>query len=101
MDTSPSEILSDLATQISTQQITAVLVKNDGVVEAALQAVRQSDFNPCHTLSVSFNKEKQSQKVDMQRRFLRLLLQQLNNSSIFEGPPNTKILALNSQGMRT
>ncbi|KAK3563098.1 hypothetical protein QTP86_016333 [Hemibagrus guttatus] len=100
LDTSPSEILRDLATQISTQQITTVLVKNDGVVEAALQAVRQSEFDPCHTLSVSFNREKPSQKVDTQRRFLRLLLQQLNNSSIFEGPPKTKFLALNSQALR-
>lgn len=101
MDASPSEILQDLATQISMQQITAVLVKNDEVVEAALQAVRQSDFNPCHTLSVSFNRDQLRQRVGTKRRFLRLLLQKLQNSSAFEGPDRAKNLALNSQGMRT
>ncbi|GAA6103145.1 G2/M phase-specific E3 ubiquitin-protein ligase [Tachysurus ichikawai] len=100
MDASPSEILRNLASQISTQQITDVQVKNDGVLEAALQAVRQSDFNPCHTLSVSFNREKQGQTVGTQRRFLRLLLQQLRDSGIFEGTHNSKILALNSQALR-
>lgn len=100
MDVSPSEILKDLATQITTQQITTVLVKNDEVVEAALQAVRQSDFNPCHTLCVSFNKDKLSQKVATQHRFLRLLLLKLQNSNVFEGPGLAKNLALNSQGMR-
>lgn len=101
MDASPSEILMDLATQISTQQTTAVLVIKDEVVEAALQAVRQSDFNPCHTLSVSFSRDVQSQKVGTQRRFLRLLLQKLRSSSVFEGPDQAKNLALSSQGMRT
>lgn len=101
MDASPSEILMDLATQISTQQTTAVLVIKDEVVEAALQAVRQSDFSPCHTLSVSFSRDVQSQKVGTQRRFLRLLLQKLRSSSVFEGPDQAKNLALSSQGMRT
>lgn len=101
MDASPSEILKDLATQISTQQNMAVLVKNDEVVEAALQVVRQNDFNPCHTLSVSFNQDKRSQKFGTQHRFLSLLLQKLQNSHVFEGPDHAKNLSLNSQGMRT
>lgn len=101
MDASPTEILQDLATQISMQQITVVLVKNDEVVEAALQAVRQSNFSPCHTLSVSFTRDKPSQRVGSQRHFLRRLLQKLQNSSVFEGPDHAKNLALSSQGMRT
>lgn len=101
MDASPSKILKDLATQISRQQITAVQVKNDEVVEAALQAVRQSNFNPCATLSVSFNRGKQNQKVDTQHRFLQQLLQKLKNSSVFEGPDYAKNLALSSQGKKT
>ncbi|KAI5616452.1 G2/M phase-specific E3 ubiquitin-protein ligase, partial [Silurus asotus] len=100
MDASPSEILKDLATQRSTQHITAVIVKKDDVVEAALQAVRQSDFNPCHMLSVSFTKDKQSQTVGTQRRFLRLLLLKLKNSCVFEGPDHAKNLALSSQALR-
>lgn len=98
MDASPTEILMDLATQITPQQTTAVLLKNDQVFEAALQALRQNDFNPCHTLSVSFPRSKQSQQVVNQRRFLSLLLQNLQNSSVFEGPEGAKNLALNSQG---
>ncbi|KAM9465715.1 LOW QUALITY PROTEIN: G2/M phase-specific E3 ubiquitin-protein ligase [Clarias gariepinus] len=100
VDASPSEIIKDLATQISMQQITTVLVKKDEVFEAALQTVRRSDFNPCHTLSVSFGREKRSQKVGTQRRFLRLLLQKLQNSSVFEGPDQAKNLSLSSQALR-
>ncbi|XP_060789909.1 G2/M phase-specific E3 ubiquitin-protein ligase [Neoarius graeffei] len=100
MDASPTEILQDLATQISMQQITVVLVKNDEVVEAALQAVRQSNFSPCHTLSVSFTRDKPSQRVGSQRHFLRRLLQKLQNSSVFEGPDHAKNLALSSQALR-
>ncbi|KAL7861775.1 hypothetical protein SRHO_G00132160 [Serrasalmus rhombeus] len=100
LDASPTEILMDLATQITPQQTTAVLLQNEEVLEAALQALRQTDFNPCHTLSVNFVRSKWSEKVANQRRFLSRLLQSLQNSSIFEGPDGTKNLALNSQALR-
>uniref|UniRef100_A0AAR2JRV2 PHD-type domain-containing protein n=1 Tax=Pygocentrus nattereri TaxID=42514 RepID=A0AAR2JRV2_PYGNA len=100
LDASPTEILMDLATQITPQQTTAVLLQNEEVLEAALQALRQTDFNPCHTLSVNLVRSKWSEKVANQRRFLSRLLQSLQNSSIFEGPDGTKNLALNSQALR-
>ncbi|XP_066539581.1 G2/M phase-specific E3 ubiquitin-protein ligase isoform X2 [Hoplias malabaricus] len=99
LDASPAEILMDLATQITPQQTTTVQVKSDQVVEVALQALRQRDFNPCHTLSVSFSISKQSQKMSKQR-FLSLLVQNLQHSTIFEGPEGDKNLALSSQALR-
>lgn len=89
----------DLACQISQQQSTEVLVEDDeGVLEAALQALRQSDFNPFCTLSVKFSKDKLNNNIRNQRRFLRRLVSKLLMSEIFEGPDGTKNLALNSKG---
>lgn len=98
METSAPEILRSLSAQISEQHVTSILVKNDEVVEAALQTLRQSDFNPCHSLAVSFSRIKTSQWVGSQHRFLSVLLQKLQTTSIFEGPTGVKNLALNSHG---
>ncbi|XP_073683462.1 G2/M phase-specific E3 ubiquitin-protein ligase [Garra rufa] len=95
------EILMDLAHQISQQQSTEVLVEDDdGVMEAALRVLRQSDFNPCCTLSVKFCKDKLNNNIRNQRRFLRRLVSKLQMSEIFEGPDGTKNLALNSKALR-
>uniref|UniRef100_A0AAY5EMW2 PHD-type domain-containing protein n=1 Tax=Electrophorus electricus TaxID=8005 RepID=A0AAY5EMW2_ELEEL len=100
VDASPPEILMGLAAQLLAQQTTAVLVKDGEAVEAALWALRQSDFNPCRALSVSFSRDKQSHTVVSQRRFLRLLLNNIQSLSIFVGPDGAKNLALNSQALR-
>ncbi|NP_001003822.1 G2/M phase-specific E3 ubiquitin-protein ligase [Danio rerio] len=99
--TSP-EVLMDLACQISQQQFTEVLVGDDdgGVMEAALQVLRQSDFNPCCTLSVKFSKDKLNNNIRNQRRFLRRLVSKLQVSDIFEGSDGAKNLALNSKALR-
>uniref|UniRef100_A0A9J7ZHF5 G2/M-phase specific E3 ubiquitin protein ligase n=1 Tax=Cyprinus carpio carpio TaxID=630221 RepID=A0A9J7ZHF5_CYPCA len=98
--TSP-EVLMDLAHQISQQQSTEVLVEDDdGVLEAALWVLRQSDFNPCCTLSVKFSQDKHSNNIRSQRRFLRRLVSKLQMSEIFEGPDGSKNLALNSKALR-
>ncbi|XP_050989334.1 G2/M phase-specific E3 ubiquitin-protein ligase isoform X1 [Labeo rohita] len=98
--TSP-EVLMDLARQISQQQSTEVLVEDDdGVMEAALRVLRQSDFNPCCTLSVKFSKDKLNSNIRSQRRFLRCLVSKLQMSEIFEGPDGNKNLALNSKALR-
>ncbi|KAK7153100.1 hypothetical protein R3I93_011108 [Phoxinus phoxinus] len=98
--TSP-EVLMDLACQISLQQSTEVLVgDDDGVMEAALQVLRQSDFNPCWALSVKFSKDKLNNNIMNRRRFLRRLVSKLQMSEIFEGPDGVKNLALNSKALR-
>lgn len=90
----------DLACQISQQQFTEVLVGDDdgAVMEAALQVLRQSDFNPCCTLSVKFLKDKLNNNIRNQRRFLRHLVSKLQTSDVFEGYDGAKNLALNSKG---
>lgn len=98
------EILMGLASQISQQQCTEVLVEDgndDEVVKAALRVLRQSNFNPSNMLSVKYSKDKLNNNVRNQRRFLRCLVQSLEKSEIFEGPNGaTKNLVLNSRALR-
>ncbi|KAA0711219.1 G2/M phase-specific E3 ubiquitin-protein ligase [Triplophysa tibetana] len=98
-----TEILMGLACQISQQQCTEVLVEDgndDEVVKAALAVCRQSDFNPCYTLSVKFSKDKLNNKLRNQRWFLRHLVYNLQTSEIFGGPDGAKNLVLNSRALR-
>ncbi|TRY84980.1 hypothetical protein DNTS_028856 [Danionella cerebrum] len=98
---SSSEVLMDLASQISQQQSTEVLLgQNDGVMEAALRVLRQSNFNPSSTLSVKFSRDKINNNTKNQRCFLRQLVLKLQMSDIFEGPDGAKNLALNSKALR-
>ncbi|XP_051501747.1 G2/M phase-specific E3 ubiquitin-protein ligase-like [Myxocyprinus asiaticus] len=99
--TSP-EILMDLACQISQQHSIEVLVGDDvnEVLEAALRVLRQSDFNPCYTLSVKFSKDNLNNNVRNQHLFLNGLVQNLQMSEIFEGPHGAKNLVLNSKALR-
>ncbi|XP_076834294.1 G2/M phase-specific E3 ubiquitin-protein ligase [Brachyhypopomus gauderio] len=99
-DAGPADVLIGLAAQLSTQQTTAVVVTDGQAVEAALRALRQSDFSPCRTLSVSFSRDKETHAVVSQRRFFRLLLNEVQSSSVFTGPDGAKNLSLNSQALR-
>ncbi|KPP80079.1 G2/M phase-specific E3 ubiquitin-protein ligase-like, partial [Scleropages formosus] len=99
----PGEILHTLASQISKHQFMSVVVRKDGVFKAALELLRQADFDPHHSLKVTFPDDEE-QTNDMNngnlQRFLRLLIQDLQNSVLFEGPENKKNLALNSQAVQ-
>ncbi|XP_018590207.1 G2/M phase-specific E3 ubiquitin-protein ligase [Scleropages formosus] len=99
----PGEILHTLASQISKHQFMSVVVRKDGVFKAALELLRQADFDPHHSLKVTFPDDEE-QTNDMNngnlQRFPRLLIQDLQNSVLFEGPENKKNLALNSQAVQ-
>ncbi|XP_023656465.1 G2/M phase-specific E3 ubiquitin-protein ligase isoform X1 [Paramormyrops kingsleyae] len=100
---SPQEILHCLSKKISPLNFTLVEIKKDGVLKAAQQILRQNDFDPHHTMTVTFPGDKlHSEDVGSGnlRRFLRLLVQDLQNLSVFQGPENKKNLALDSQALR-
>uniref|UniRef100_A0A4W5NAA6 G2/M-phase specific E3 ubiquitin protein ligase n=2 Tax=Hucho hucho TaxID=62062 RepID=A0A4W5NAA6_9TELE len=87
---SAREILQELASQTSQHQLSMpVVVNGNKVLEAAMELVKRSDFNPSHALAVRFTSNKHSSSPDTcpgnTRHFLRLLVQQLQDT-VFEGP---------------
>ncbi|CAB1434317.1 unnamed protein product, partial [Pleuronectes platessa] len=74
---------------------------------AGLDLVQRPDFDPTCTLSVSFHDEKQTAFPSSLRdgptarqHFLKLLVQQIQDSAVFEGPDGSKNLALDYQALR-
>lgn len=99
---SAREILQKLASQTSHHQLSMpVVVNGNKVLEAAMELVKRSDFNPSHALAVRFTSSKHSFSPDTcpgnTRHFLRLLVQQLQNT-VFEGPDGAKTLTLDARG---
>ncbi|XP_054652669.1 G2/M phase-specific E3 ubiquitin-protein ligase [Dunckerocampus dactyliophorus] len=83
-----------------------VEVSGDQALSAALKLVRRPDFDPTLHLSVRFRDEQQKfpsspWSSDMARQyFFKLLVQQIQDSVLFEGPDGCKNLALDSQALR-
>ncbi|MEQ2216550.1 hypothetical protein XENOCAPTIV_017993, partial [Xenoophorus captivus] len=83
---------------------TQVEVHGDQALLAGLDLVRRANFNPMHLLSVRFKDEQHTTIASTlcdgdtaKRYFLKLLMQQIQNSVVFEGPSGSKNLALDSQ----
>ncbi|CAF89650.1 unnamed protein product [Tetraodon nigroviridis] len=62
---------------------------------AGLELVRRSDFDPAHTLNVSHLGGEAARQ-----HFLELLMQQIQDSEVFEGPDGCRNLALDSRALR-
>ncbi|XP_061079128.1 G2/M phase-specific E3 ubiquitin-protein ligase isoform X2 [Conger conger] len=97
---SPREILCRLARQISLVQSIPVVMKGDGAFKAALRFLRHPNFTPYHGLAVRFTGDEQCHNSENLRRFMWLLVNEIQNSTLFEGPENAKNLMLNSQALR-
>uniref|UniRef100_UPI0037E8E79B G2/M phase-specific E3 ubiquitin-protein ligase n=1 Tax=Semicossyphus pulcher TaxID=241346 RepID=UPI0037E8E79B len=102
----PEDLLQAFAPQLSPITV-QVEVGGDQALSAGVELVRRADFDPTHTLSVRFKDEKQTafpsslQDSDTARQyFLKLLVQQIQDSVVFEGPEGSKNLALDSQALR-
>ncbi|KAM4723343.1 G2/M phase-specific E3 ubiquitin-protein ligase isoform 2-T2 [Anableps anableps] len=103
---SPEELLTSLLPHcypVSAQ----VEVHGDQALLAGLDLVRKANFDPMHSLSVRFKDEQHialpSTLCDgdtTRMYFLKLLMQQIQNSVVFEGPNGSKNLALDSQALR-
>ncbi|KAM9433646.1 G2/M phase-specific E3 ubiquitin-protein ligase isoform 1-T1 [Salvelinus alpinus] len=97
---SAKEILQELASQISQHHPSMpVVVSGNKVLEAAMELVKTSDFKPSHALAVRFTSSKHISSPGNTRRFLSLLVQQLQNT-VFEGPDGAKNLTLDAQALR-
>ncbi|XP_076604161.1 G2/M phase-specific E3 ubiquitin-protein ligase [Chaetodon auriga] len=84
-----------------------VEVCGDQALAAGVQLVRRADFDPTHSLSVRFKDNQQTafpsshQDSDPAKQyFLKLLMQQIQESVVFEGPDGSRNLALDSQALR-
>ncbi|XP_039992979.1 G2/M phase-specific E3 ubiquitin-protein ligase isoform X1 [Xiphias gladius] len=103
---SPEELLQALAPQLRPLGV-QVEVSGYQALFAGLDLVRKPDFDPTHTLSVRFKDEKQAAFPSSLRDgetarlyFLKLLVRQIQDSVVFEGPDGSKNLALDSQALR-
>nr|XP_057946429.1 G2/M phase-specific E3 ubiquitin-protein ligase-like [Doryrhamphus excisus]XP_057946430.1 G2/M phase-specific E3 ubiquitin-protein ligase-like [Doryrhamphus excisus] len=104
---SPEELLRALAPpRCHPRAGLQVVVSGDQALSAALELVRRPDFDPTLHLSVRFKDEQQKfpnspWSSDMARQyFYKLLVQQIQDSALFEGPDGCKNLALDSQALR-
>ncbi|XP_029316474.1 G2/M phase-specific E3 ubiquitin-protein ligase [Cottoperca gobio] len=103
---SPEEILRALGPQLRPLSV-QVEVDRDQALSAGVELLRRANFDFTHTLSVRFKDDQQTafpsslQDIDTARQlFLKLLVQQIQDSAVFEGPDGSKNLALDSQALR-
>uniref|UniRef100_A0A3B4ZHL7 G2/M-phase specific E3 ubiquitin protein ligase n=1 Tax=Stegastes partitus TaxID=144197 RepID=A0A3B4ZHL7_9TELE len=92
---SPEELLQALLPQLCPLSV-QVEVSGEEVLSAGLELVRRSEFDPTQVLSVSSPQGDDSAR----QHFLKLLVQQIQDCVVFEGPDGAKNLALNSQALR-
>ncbi|KAM8913945.1 G2/M phase-specific E3 ubiquitin-protein ligase isoform 3-T5 [Spinachia spinachia] len=103
---SPEGILHSLGLQLCPLSM-RVEVDGDQALSAGVELVRRADFDPTRTLCVCFKDPQMTtfpsslQQGDTDRQyFLKLLVQQIQDSVVFEGPEGSKNLALDSQALR-
>uniref|UniRef100_A0A3Q0SYV2 G2/M-phase specific E3 ubiquitin protein ligase n=1 Tax=Amphilophus citrinellus TaxID=61819 RepID=A0A3Q0SYV2_AMPCI len=92
---SPKEILQSLVPQLHPPSV-QVEVTGDQALAAGLDLVRRADFDPTQTLSISSPWDSDTAK----KYFLKLLMHQIQECVVFEGPDGSKNLALDSQALR-
>uniref|UniRef100_A0A3P8VQS1 G2/M-phase specific E3 ubiquitin protein ligase n=1 Tax=Cynoglossus semilaevis TaxID=244447 RepID=A0A3P8VQS1_CYNSE len=106
-NSSPEVILQTLVTQLGPHSA-QVEVSGCQALQAGLNLVRSPDFEPTCSLSVRFSKEQedmfpkslQDNEEVAKQYFLKLLVQQIQSSVVFEGPEGCKNLSLDSLALR-
>ncbi|CAN9501943.1 unnamed protein product [Ophioblennius macclurei] len=104
---SPMELLQSLVPKLRPLGV-QVEVSEDQALKAGLELVRRIDFDPTCTLSVRFTGTQLATAPprslwddDTARRyFTKLLVQQIQDCEVFEGPDTSKNLRLDSQAVR-
>lgn len=84
-----------------------VEVVGDAALSAALELVRRRDFDPTRAFAVRFSRGRTPFPSSpggggegSRRRFLQLLVQQIQDCEVFEGPRGCKNLALSAQALK-
>lgn len=97
------EILLDLASKINSQHHCKFNINRSAVWEGAMRGFRRASYDPNSMICVKFSDDmgRNEEGVDLggpRREFLRLLMETIAVSPMFEGKLNSKNLALNSAG---
>lgn len=100
------DILQDLATQINHHKKCKFKINRSSVLDGAIRGFKRGTYNPCHTISVRFSDDMgvAEEAVDLggpRREFLRLLMDALSKSQMFEGEEGKMNLAFVTNGMYT
>ncbi|XP_058233464.1 G2/M phase-specific E3 ubiquitin-protein ligase-like [Hemibagrus wyckioides] len=101
-ETSISEILKELSEQITSTGICKFSSNRTAVLDGAIRGFRRISYNPNHTMCIKFSDDMGTteEAVDLggpRREFLRLLMEALSQSEMFEGHLN---MALDSFAVR-
>ncbi|XP_061190939.1 G2/M phase-specific E3 ubiquitin-protein ligase-like [Saccostrea echinata] len=99
------EILQELSLQIQSNTISRFNINRRNVWDGACRGFKRSTFAPNNILLVKFTDDTglSEEAVDQggpRREFLRLLMDALQNSTLFEGPTTSRILTLNSHAIQ-
>ncbi|CAK6975947.1 uncharacterized protein LOC117814439 isoform X4, partial [Scomber scombrus] len=100
-----SDILQDLATKINYQRKCKFNINRSTVLDGAIRGFKRGTYDPCHSISVRFSDDMgvPEEAVDLggpRREFLRLLMEALPLSPMFEGEGGKMNLAFDSTAMR-
>lgn len=103
-DASIIDILKELGKKIRNTGICKFNINRAAVLDGAIRGFRRVSYNPNHTMCIKFSDDKGTteEAVDLggpRREFLRLLMEALSHSEIFEGHEGHLNLALDSFGM--
>ena len=99
-----SDILQDLASKINHKKKSKFNINRSTVLDGAIRGFKRGTYDPCHTISVRFSDDmgEPEEAVDLggpRREFLRLLMEALPQSPMFEGEEGKMNLALDIAGM--
>ncbi|XP_076141258.1 uncharacterized protein LOC143123864 isoform X2 [Alosa pseudoharengus] len=99
------EILQELSSKISTKETCRFNINRSSVWDGAVRGFQRASYDPNFRMSVKFSDDmgKNEESVDLggpRREFLRLLIEAIAMSPMFEGKENRKTLAINSTALR-
>ncbi|MEQ2256320.1 hypothetical protein ILYODFUR_023056, partial [Ilyodon furcidens] len=99
------DILKELSKNINTGLHCKFDISRSAVLDGAIREFKRVSYNPHFSMNVKFSDDfgKNEEAVDLggpRREFLRLLIEALSMSPMFEGPDKSKDLAMNSTALR-
>ncbi|XP_059912148.1 G2/M phase-specific E3 ubiquitin-protein ligase-like, partial [Gadus macrocephalus] len=104
-DTSAKEVLLDLASKIYIHEKCRFNINRSAVLDGAVRGFKRLSYNPTFQMCVMFSDDfgVDEEAVDLggpRREFLRLLMEALAHSQMFEGREGKPNLALESSALR-